>query len=268
MEFEEAAAQADADAATQDTAEQVAPDLTADTAEQEVEAAESTASDPTQGQMFPVKIGGETIEVSLQEALQGYQRQADYTRKTQELAEQREELSFAERIANSLETDPERTIRALEAAYGLEGAKQVVAEAQEPSEPVDPEEARFRQLESYVEAQEMRAFEAQVKNELADVREMFGAKFDDTEVLAYAAEHGIPSATEAGKAFLADRIISQAKRQQADRKAQDAKAGAPPVAGGHGIAGGAVQSGGTVPPQTIEAAFDLAAASLGLDPEL
>jgi hypothetical protein len=262
VEFEEAAAAADAEAAPQDTAEEVAtPDLAENS--QEVETAEPEASPP--GQLFPVTINGEVYEVSLEEALQGYQRQADYTRKTQELAEQREELSYAERIAEALESDPERTIRALEAAYGLEGAKQVVAEAQEPSEPVDPEEARIGRIESFIEAQEMRAFEAQVKAELADVREMFSVKFDDTEVLAYAAEHGIPSATEAAKAFLVDRIASQAKRQQADRQAQNAKSTAPPVAGGHGVAGGAVQSGGVVPPTTIDAAFDLAAASLGLD---
>jgi hypothetical protein len=45
-----------------------------------------------------VKIDGEEHEVTLDEAIKGYQRTADYTRKTQELASQRKELAdeFAE----------------------------------------------------------------------------------------------------------------------------------------------------------------------------
>ena len=44
----------------------------------------------------PVKlnIAGEEIDVPLKEALAGYQRQADYTRKTQELSEQRKQVQF------------------------------------------------------------------------------------------------------------------------------------------------------------------------------
>jgi hypothetical protein len=44
----------------------------------------------------PVKlnVAGEEIDVPLKEALAGYQRQADYTRKTQELSEQRKQVQF------------------------------------------------------------------------------------------------------------------------------------------------------------------------------
>ena len=42
-----------------------------------------------------VKVDGEEIEVPVQEALQGYSRTADYTRKTQELAQQRQQAEYA-----------------------------------------------------------------------------------------------------------------------------------------------------------------------------
>jgi hypothetical protein len=42
------------------------------------------------GETYQVKIDGETVEVTLKEALAGYQRQADYTRKAQALAAERE----------------------------------------------------------------------------------------------------------------------------------------------------------------------------------
>jgi hypothetical protein len=42
---------------------------------------------------FKVKVDGEELEVSLDELLAGYQRQSDYTRKTQALAKEREQLN-------------------------------------------------------------------------------------------------------------------------------------------------------------------------------
>lgn len=50
------------------------------------------------------KIDGEEQEIPLSEAMQGYQRQQDYTRKTQELASQRRELEQTqEQYAQQLE---------------------------------------------------------------------------------------------------------------------------------------------------------------------
>ena len=49
-----------------------------------------------------VKLDGEELQVPLSEALAGYQRQADYTRKTQELAEQRSQMQYAATIQTAL----------------------------------------------------------------------------------------------------------------------------------------------------------------------
>ena len=42
----------------------------------------------------PIKLDGEELQIPLSEAIAGYQRQADYTRKTQELSQQREEIQW------------------------------------------------------------------------------------------------------------------------------------------------------------------------------
>ena len=43
--------------------------------------------------VYVVKVDGEELEVSLDELVKGYSRQSDYTRKTQELAGQRDEMT-------------------------------------------------------------------------------------------------------------------------------------------------------------------------------
>ena len=44
-------------------------------------------------EFYSVKVDGEELEVSLDELVKGYSRQSDYTRKTQELAGQRDEMT-------------------------------------------------------------------------------------------------------------------------------------------------------------------------------
>lgn len=73
------------------------------------------AGDEEQPQVFTVKVDGQDVQVTLDEALKGYQREADYTRKTQALAGERKAL-IDEKAAFS--ADRERTkalLTALEA---------------------------------------------------------------------------------------------------------------------------------------------------------
>jgi hypothetical protein len=79
-----------------DEAEGVEPE---DDVEAETDTDESDESDeedeepvddnPVLEETFTVKVDGEEVEVTVREALEGYQRREDYTRKTQELAEAR-----------------------------------------------------------------------------------------------------------------------------------------------------------------------------------
>ena len=76
-------------------------------------------SEEPSGEMYAVKVDGVDQEVSLEELRDGYQRQSDYTRKTQELASERRRLQQAEAIVQSLESDPDGTIKALSEAFGV-----------------------------------------------------------------------------------------------------------------------------------------------------
>ena len=59
--------------------------------EEEVEEEEETEIVAEEDLKYTIKVDGEEIEVSIDELKNGYQRQADYTRKSQALAEQRKE---------------------------------------------------------------------------------------------------------------------------------------------------------------------------------
>ncbi|WP_343577947.1 hypothetical protein [Pseudomonas sp.] len=66
--------------------------------EEAVEAAEEQAEE--EPQKFTVKVDGKEVEVTLDELKNGYQRQSDYTRKTQEAAELRKQAETERSQAN------------------------------------------------------------------------------------------------------------------------------------------------------------------------
>lgn len=61
-------------------------------AEATAEEGEATEEQPEQPAKYTVKVGGQTLEVTLEEALKGYQREADYTRKSMALADERKRI--------------------------------------------------------------------------------------------------------------------------------------------------------------------------------
>jgi hypothetical protein len=73
----------------------------------------------------PVKLDGEELQVPLSEAIAGYQRQADYTRKTQELSQQREKVEFASTLQAALENNPAATLGLLSQHYNVQNTPQV-----------------------------------------------------------------------------------------------------------------------------------------------
>lgn len=86
---------ADGEEAEQDSEEEDTGEAVEDDEDQEEEAEEPT---------FTVTIDGKEEEVTQSELLQGYQRQADYTRKTQALTEQRKHLETqAEQVGRKYE---------------------------------------------------------------------------------------------------------------------------------------------------------------------
>lgn len=100
-----------------------------DTESEDAEDAEE--AEPAPPSKYRVKVAGEELEVTLDEALKGYQRTEDYTRKTQKLAEKQK--AFEQEAA---------AVRAERARYAasLEQLEQIVKEST-----VEPDWARLRQ---------------------------------------------------------------------------------------------------------------------------
>lgn len=222
---------------------------------------------PVVPSQFTVKVGGEEMQVSLEEALNGYQRQADYTRKTQELAAEREQLTHAERLWNAIEADPEYVIREMAQAYGLDvgGQPQAAGKASDDdpyglADGPDTADPRWQQVEQFMAQAQFERAQAQIDRELAGLHQTYGVQFDDTELLQFAVERQIADLDAAFKAFAFDRMT----RLASDRSVQARKQQAPPVAGGHGVAAGAVAPGSASPPLSIADAFRAAEAAHGV----
>ena len=74
--------------------EEVLEDESEEEVEEESEEEESEEDESEEEpEVYAVKVDGEELEVSLEELVQGYSRHSDYTRKTQELASQRDEMA-------------------------------------------------------------------------------------------------------------------------------------------------------------------------------
>jgi hypothetical protein len=101
----------------QQEAESVEEELEAEDSESAAESEEQTEGDeeaeeaPQQAQTFRVKVDGEEVEVPLDELLKGYSRTADYTRKTQAIAEARKQ---AEAEAAAAREERQRYAQTLE----------------------------------------------------------------------------------------------------------------------------------------------------------
>jgi len=71
----------------------------------EEEASEENANEEQTTDLHQIKVNGEIIEVDLEELKAGYQKDADYRRKTEELSLERKELAFEkERLAKAIST--------------------------------------------------------------------------------------------------------------------------------------------------------------------
>ena len=98
-ETEESAPTEDVEESTEETQDEpLEEDVLEEEAEEESEEeSEEEELDEDESEEEPdvyvVKVDGEELEVSLDELVKGYSRQSDYTRKTQELASQRDEMT-------------------------------------------------------------------------------------------------------------------------------------------------------------------------------
>ena len=86
---------------------------------------EDTGDESPEVQLVTVKIDGKTEQIPLEEAIKGYQRQADYSRKTAALAEERK----------SFDQDRQAVVQERTQYAHLLNALQQQLQAQQPQEP-------------------------------------------------------------------------------------------------------------------------------------
>jgi len=168
-----------------------------------------------------VQVDGEEVRVPLKEALSGYQRQADYTRKTQELSEQRRQVQFGAALQEALQNDPQGTLSLLSQHYGV---------SQTPSEEedlfIDPVEKQYRQLEQRIQAFEQEKAMNDLERKVQSLQNRYGEDFDANEVVAKALAIGSTDLEAVYKQIAFDRLYDQsrsARQQVAKRDEEKAK---------------------------------------------
>jgi hypothetical protein len=142
------------------------------------------------GDSYTVKIDGEEHAVTLDELQNGYQRQADYTRKTQELAAERENMAQGEAIVQALESDPRGAVMALADAFGVSVGNQNT-DQEELVEDLDPEEVRLRRLESSIEEHNRTLRQQNMQKEVEGLRQKFSSDIDERALYSHALKHNI-----------------------------------------------------------------------------
>lgn len=206
------------------------------------------------GESYTVKVDGVEEQVTLEELQHGYQRQSDYTRKTQHVAAERDRLRQAEQIVTALESDPEGTLRTLAQSFDLD-----LGQSASPSgdynwdEGEDPNAQKIANLEYRVAQSENRSRQEAIERQVMDLQETYG-RFDSRELLSHALHHKIPNLEAAYTHWQFNEVKNTAdkltKEQEIVSKKRDAAAVEP---------GGSTQKGTepktTSRPSTIREAF-------------
>ena len=168
-----------------------------------------------------VTIDGEELRVPLKEALSGYQRQADYTRKTQELSEQRRNVQFGAALQEALQNDPQGTLALLSQHYGVE---------QTPSEEEDlyqdPMEKQYKSLEKRIQAFEQQKAMDELERTVQKLQNRYGEDFDANEVVSKALAIGSTDLESVYKQIAFDRVWSEsasARKEKSARAEQEQK---------------------------------------------
>lgn len=185
----------------------------------------SDADGADDDEVFVVRVNGEEVEVTLDEALNSYMRQSDYTRKTQELAAERQRLASATSLIEKLQADPAGTISALQQAFGINAGDGA------DFDEVDPLEQRVIQMEQRARQAEEQARLREIQAEASAVITSSGLQdVTSDDLLAYAVENQIGRLDVAAQLLKAEQANKTAGKQRTEIVRR--KRSAPPVEGG------------------------------------
>lgn len=205
-------------------------EVTAETPEQEQELFDYTEI----GDKFvKLQVDGQDVIVPVKEALAGYQRQADYTRKTQELSDQRKQVQFASTLAESLQQDPAGTLQALNQHYGI---KTPIQNQEVEEEYLDPAEKQLRNLEQRIASFEQEKAMDDLTKTIDSLQGKYGDDFNADEVVAKALATGSNDLEAVFKQITFDKVYSKAseatKKLSEEQSRVEAKRSASVVSGG------------------------------------
>ena len=219
---------------------------------------EGVSTEPA-GDTYTVAVDGDNQEVSLQELRDGYQRQADYTRKTQELASERRRLEQAEAIVSSLEADPEGTIKALGNAFGVQ-AEEPKGKTDEYSgwtEEPDVTDKRIGQLEAKVAAQDRVHRRQSVERQVGGLKRQYG-DFDAQSLFRHAVKHKINNLEAALTHMQYGDVAQRAGKLEKEQERLGAKRDASVVEPGGSKQAGSASEKAPAKASSIREAFNLA----------
>jgi len=209
--------------------------------------------------LHEVVVDGESHQISLDELKSGYQRQADYTRKTQELSRERERLAQGEAIVQALESDPEGAIGALGNAFGVSMGTQNTDTSYDDVEDLDPEEARLRKLEANLEEHNRAMRQQNLQSEVIGLRDKYdNHDFNEHELFNHALKHNIGNLEAAYTHMTYQEKQTASNAEAANAEIVAAKRGAQLIDSTSGTASGTVEPRAVEAINSIRDAYELA----------
>jgi hypothetical protein len=179
-----------------------------------------------------IKVDGEDVEVPYSELKRGYSREADYTRKTQALAQQRQEAEFGLQLQQALQSNPELTLKILAEQYGisLAQAQQMTDAAEaEPdySDPLEREIAEERKARLALEDRiSQREADEQLQRAIGGLKNQFNLNDEDLRSVvgtAYNMGLGVEAFPMIYKTMVFDRLQVRVQAQRAEQARQEAE---------------------------------------------
>ena len=171
------------------------------------ENSEDVNTQPTETITNEIEIGGEKYTLDeIKEFRQGYLRQSDYTRKTQELARQRKEMQDAVELYNYLRENP----------YLLQNlqSETIDSDIRNVAQQLTPEMQKIQELE-------MRLAQQDLDNEINTLKSKY-TDFDEVRVLQEAERRGITDLEFVYKALREDDKVDVDKiKEEAVKEAKE-----------------------------------------------
>lgn len=150
-------------------------------------------------QLIPVVENGVEKMVTLEEARNGFMRQDDYTRKTQEVASLRSEAQWAQDVQAAMQADPIGTLTAFARAYGIgtdePGPTNDLDDLDDDVRPWAEQtmqtKAALEQAQKQLQEIQNRTILEDIRQEVADLANQFGSDFQPEQTLRLATERNL-----------------------------------------------------------------------------